>query len=152
MSVGTSRRARTGLVIALSALAGACTCPQTRIAPETPIVRAGVGLAALEQEPRHYKALAFPGTRTVKIDKIVPKIYLVTWGYGHKSTVITFDEKEIGRGNQPECSDNLGSCTWVIPQKLVEIEGKHKYKYTITGEYDEKTKLDPNDPWIEVDR
>ena len=147
MNVGSVPRARAWLVASF-VVATACAGRESVMAK----TNHGVALSTQEHSPGHWKAIALPDTRIIRqYVPSSPSNHVVIWTYGHKSTTIHFTDPLITK--DPTCDDKEGMCSWDVPPSLLkEGENNHKYKYTITGKHDDKTDLDPNDPWIEVDR
>ncbi|HSB63419.1 MAG TPA: hypothetical protein VLJ18_04600 [Thermoanaerobaculia bacterium] len=155
MNLGFSRRAAPWAVVLLAA--GAACSPQRPGEPcDCPVKNKEhvVLLRAEEQkkEPptpeKHWKAIAHPDHITIRGYNPDNPDTVVIWSYRHKSTHIKFNESTPPIPD-PVCDDPVGECSLKLPKGLAH---KKPYKYTITGKYDDKTDLDPNDPWIEVDR
>ena len=148
MNVGSLRCARAWLA-AFSVVAIACSKPE--ITTKAKAIH-GVALSAQPQGPDHWKAIPAPVTRRVPIyDPNVPSNHVVIWTYGYLSTTIHFTDPLITK--DPTCIDKENECTWDVPPGLLKPdERKRKFKYTIGGELDDHTHLDPNDPDIEVER
>ena len=112
----------------------------------------GVALVATEQGGGHWKGLALPPIRTIKVNPGASEKHTVIWSYGHFFSEVRFTDPRIHQDEQPVCAPTDGTCVWDVPARLLEIPGKNRYKYEVTGKYDEKTDLDRNDPEIEIDR
>ncbi|HEY3351246.1 MAG TPA: hypothetical protein VGM13_15835 [Thermoanaerobaculia bacterium] len=149
MSIRSSIYARAGLV-ALSIFMAACA--NTEPAKGGLRKLHGVALVATDQGGGHRKAIAQPETRIIRVNPGVPEKHTVVWSYGHLYSEVRFTDPRIHQNEQPVCPPADGTCTWDVPARLLEIPGKNQYKYEVTGKYDEKTDLDRNDPFIEVDR
>jgi hypothetical protein len=76
----------------------------------------------------------------------------IIWTFKHKKTVITF--KDHALVPDPTCDNNpqIRECTLTLPKGLLPngVDSK-QFKYTVNGE-DDNGPLEPNDPWIEIDR
>jgi len=146
MNVGYARRVAPWVLVLL---AGGVAC-STSCAKKKASIRSPEHAIVLIAEPHgtgHWKANAHPDILVVNgYDPETPDT-VVYWGYGHKSTKIRFNEYPLIP--DPDCPDGKHLCTVHLPKGLVP---GHQYKYTVKGQYDDKTDLDENDPWIEVDR
>ena len=97
------------------------------------------------------KAKAYPDRLKITGYDVNPN-QVVTWSYIHKSTSITFKERDVI--GDVDCKDDTGECTLDLKGKklLKEGETQHVFKYTVTGKDDNEKDLDPNDPDVEIDR
>jgi hypothetical protein len=72
----------------------------------------------------------------------------IIWKYNAQKLAIKF-ASDI---DVPPCDHEKGECTVALPLNLLKPDEKGKtFKYTITGEFQGQP-LEPNDPWVEVDR
>ena len=155
MNVGSMRRAAPWVVVFLAAGAAISTsCASGSTASKKPyssIASEHVVLLRSELQPDgKKKAIPTPDLLVVHCyddphDPDNPNA-VVIWTYKHKSTQIEFKSSLIPR---PHCDNEKKECLLVIPRGLTL---KEKYKYKITGWHSLFTELEPNDPWIEVDR
>jgi hypothetical protein len=146
MNVGPSRRVPPLVALFLVAGAAGCTCTRptrTNLSPCPVQNKEHVVLLRSELQSGHWKAIAHPDFLTVR--GYDPPNTVVIWAYHDASIRIRFDDSAIP---EPVCKD--GVCTLELPKDLKL--SPYKYKYTVTGTRADKTELDPNDPWIEVDR
>jgi len=147
MTVGSSRRVHPWLA---AFLAAGAVCSASCASEKAHLVREKEHAVLLRSELQsngHRKGVAHPHYLIIcGYDPANPGS--VTWVYRHKSTRIRF-EPSTPAIPDPTCDDGLGECTLQLPKGLVFGT---KYKYTVTGKHDGTTDLDPNDPYIQVDR
>jgi len=151
MNIGSLRRALPWAVVFLAAGAAGCTCTRpttTKLSPCPVKNKEHVVLlrAETKDDGKTWKAIAQPDFITIRgYDPDNPDT-VVIWAYRFKSALIKFKDASIP---PPVCDDGAGECKLQLPSGLKLL---YKYKYTVRGEYDDKTHLDSNDPFIEVDR
>jgi hypothetical protein len=148
MTVGSSRRVPLYAAVFLAAgAAGSACCTTQKIHPVPS--HENVDLLRSERQPNgRQKAIAHPDSIKIRGYHSEDPNSVVIWAYRHKSTRIKF-EASTPPIPDPACDDAAGECTLKLPRGLAR--GK-QYKYTVTGKHDDTTDLDPNDPFIEVDR
>ncbi len=109
------------------------------------------------ERKEHAVKLQIQGRKAIaKPDRLVVSgygagaVHRVTWTYAHRKTKLTF--KDAGLIPAPACDDGAKKCTLTLPGDLLPPGVDRKdFKYVVEGE-DDSGPLDPNDPWIEIDR
>lgn len=145
MNVGSSRRTAPWVVVFLAGAACSTSCATEKPRPVSSHDEV-VLLRSERQSNGHQKAIAVPDLRVVHGYDPKNSGPVVTWPYFHLSSHIKFDDSLIP---EPTCEPGSHVCTLELPKGLTR---KHQYKYAVTGKHDSTTDLEPNDPWIEVER